>query len=523
MSPPIPQKIATVRLLDEVNAIVSGLRIEDLNALYEQYGMFAKNHFFDPRFKLQRWDGKIRFFSKGGKTYVQLLPEIVESLNDWGYKIKLVDDRFPFDLNIDPIDENYFAEYGWTLGSHQVKAANSIFEEHNGIIRVGTGGGKTLITGVLCHSYLKKGIRLIVIVPNEDLVLQTAQEINAFGFSVGVYYGRKKETDKDVIVSTWQSLNVNPKILSLFGGIIVDECHGANTTTKLAGLLGKEGRNHPVRIGLTGTLPDYHTDKMTVLCHLGPVRAVVSSSELIEKGWLSQLNLVMYHFTEEFKSEHREYIDSLDKEHENKNITYTQFKNKVLFPVFDAEKKYLNGNVDRLEVIVEFIKRVTQQNGNTFILVNTIAMGTKLAKMLGDNAIYISSKNKNRKDIYDLFETSNELIGIATLSLASTGLNIPRIFNLITIDQSKAYIRVVQTIGRGLRKASDKDTVNVFDMFSDTKYAKKHMTQRKKIFKKEKYPFRICKVDYKSPNAVDLMVKAANKTKQEKLAEEVFK
>lgn len=523
MSPPIPQKIATIKLLDEVNAIVSGLRIADLNALYDQYGMFAKNHFFDPRFKLERWDGKIRFFSKGGKTYVQLLPEIIESLNEWGYKIKLVDERFPFNLDIDPIDENYFSEYGWTLGSHQVEAANSIFKEHNGIIRVGTGGGKTLITGVLCDAYLKKGIRLIVIVPNEDLVLQTAQEIGEFDFSVGVYYGRKKETDKDVIVSTWQSLNVNSKILSLFGGIIVDECHGANTTTKLAGLLGNEGRNHPVRIGLTGTLPDYHTDKMTVLCHLGPVRAVVKSSELIEKGWLSKLNLVMYHFQEDFKVEYKEYIDSLEEDHENKKISYTEFKNKVLFPVYDAEKKYLNSNTDRLEVAVEFIKRMTEQNGNTFILVNTIAMGTKLAKMLGDNAIYISSKNKNRKEIYDFFKTSNNLIGIATLSLASTGLNIPRIFNLVTIDQSKAYIRVVQTIGRGLRKADDKDTVNVFDICSDTKYAKKHITQRKKIFKKESYPFRICKVDYKSPEAVDKMVKAANKMKQENLAEEVFK
>lgn len=522
MTPPIPEKVATIKLLDEVNALVSGLRIADLNDLYDQYGLHSKNHFFDPRFKLGRWDGKIRFFSKGGKTYVQLLPEIIESLKEWGYKIKLIDDRFPFDLDIDPIDENYFSDYGWTLGSHQVDAANAIFETHNGIIRVGTGGGKTLITGVLCHAYLQKGIKMIIIVPNEDLVLQTAEEISQFDFSVGVYYGRKKETDKDVIVSTWQSLNVNSKILSLFGGIIVDECHGANTTTKLAGLLGNEGRNHPVRIGLTGTLPDYHTDKMTVLCHLGSVRAVVSSSELIEKGWLSKLNLVIYQFGEEFKEEYREYVDNLPKDDENKDITYTQFKNKILFPVYDAEKKYLNGNTDRLEVAVEFIKRVTEQNGNTFILVNTIAMGNKLAKMIGENAIYISSKIKNRKDIYDLFETENNLVGIATLSLASTGLNIPRIFNLITIDQSKAYIRVVQTIGRGLRKANDKDTVNVFDICSDTKYAKKHITQRKKIFKKENYPFRICKVDYKSPNAVDKMITEANKNKQEKLAQEVF-
>lgn len=523
MSPPIPKKIATITLLDEVSALVSGLRISEINYFFEEYGLLTKNHFFDPKFKLGRWDGKIRFFSKGCKTYVQLLPDIIPVLKDRGYSIELKDERYPFSLNIDPVDVDYFKSYGWELGDHQVRAINSILTNgNNGIIRVGTGGGKTIITAVLCDLYVKAGVKLIIIVPSEDLVLQTEAEIGQFSFSTGVYYGKKKETDKDVIVSTWQSLNANRQILTMFGGILVDECHGANTSTKLSSLLGNEGKNHPIRIGLTGTLPDYHTDKLTVLCHLGPVRAVVKSSELIDKGWLSQLNLVMYQFKEDFKEEYAEYIKSLDSDHENKELTYSQYKNKVLFPVFDAEKRYLNFNNERLEVICKSVKILTEQYGNTFILVNTIEMGKKVAKMLGEDAIFISSKIKNRGEIYDLFKTNKNMIAIATLSLASTGLNIPRIFNLVTIDQSKSFIRVVQTIGRGLRKAEDKSRVNVFDFHSDTKYAKRHYNERRKIFKRENYPFRVCKVDYKSSDCIEKIVKEAAKQAKEKIKEEVF-
>lgn len=526
MTPPIPKKVATITLLDEVSAVISGLRINDIEHFFEGYGLLTKNHFFDPRFKLGRWDGKIRFFSKGCKTYIQLLPDIIPELNDRGYDINLKDNRFSFSLDIESIDSSYFESYGWELGEHQVRAVNSITQNgHNGIIRVGTGGGKTLITAVLCDLYVRMGIKMIVIVPSEDLVLQTAKEISQFTFSVGVYYGKKKEHDLDVIVSTWQSLNTNKKMLTMFGGIIVDECHGANTSTQLAKLLGNEGRNHPVRIGLTGTLPDYHTDKLTVLCHLGPVRAVVKSSELIDKGWLSKLNLVLYQFKEDFKDEYKEFIGSLPEDSEYKDLTYTQYKNKVLFPAFDAEKRYLNSNTERLETICKAIQRLTDQYGNTFILVNTVNMGKKVEKILTSmecDAIFISSKIKNRSDIYDLFKTNKNMIAIATLSLASTGLNIPRIFNLATIDQSKSFIRVVQTIGRGLRKAEDKDMVNVFDFHSDTKYAKRHYNKRLKIFKKEDYPYRICKVDYKSPDCIEQIIKEAGKMSKEKIKDEVF-
>jgi len=519
---PVPKKIATINLVDEVSAIISGLRIADLESLHDAYGLYSKNYFFNPRFKLRRWDGKIRFFTKGGKTYIQLLPDIIKSLTEWGYEIKLKDDRCPFSMDLDPVDKDYFADYGWELGEHQVKAVNSVFEHNNGIIRVGTGGGKTLITGVICDAYVKKGMKLIVIVPTKDLVQQTAKEIGDFDFSVGLYYGLKKETDKDVIVSTWQTLNNERSILTMFEGIIVDECHGTNAETKLADLLGKEGRNHPVRIGLTGSLPDYHTNRMTLFCHLGPVRAVVPASELIDKGWLSQLNLIMYEFKEDFKQDYKEYVDSLPDDDDNKDITYTRFKNEIIFPTYDTEKRYLNSYVERLEVIAQAINILTEQHGNTFILVNTVEIAKKVTKILGDDTIFISSKIKDRSEIYDMFKTATGMKAVTTFSLASTGLNIPRIFNLVTIDLSKSFTRIVQSIGRSLRKADDKDMANVLDFYSDSKYAKRHSAKRKKIYKKENYPFRLCKVDYKSPDCVEKIVKEVNKVAKEKLKNEVF-
>lgn len=510
---PLPEKIATIKLTDEVSAIVSGIRITELNDLFEKYGLYAKNYFFDPRYQMERWDGKIRFFKRGGKTFIQLIPEIIEYLDKCGYKINLVDERVPFSITPTKVDKDYFKKYGWELGKHQVKAINAAFKHNNGIIRVGTGGGKTLITGVLCHRYIKEGFKIIVIVPNKDLVVQTKEEIETFGFSVGTYYQNGKDLDNDVVVSTWQSLANNRKIITMFDAVFVDECHGSKTSTQLASILGNEGRDIPVRIGLTGSLPKHHADLMSVLCHLGPVRAIVKSSELIERGWLAQLNLIMYEYKEDFKDEWEEFKKAESERVDEEKLTYTKFKNNVLFPNFEAEKKYLIHNDERLDILVAFIKEATERYGNSFVLVNTVAFGKKLAKALGEDAIFIASSIKDRKPIYDAFQTNNGIIGVATYSLASTGLNIPRIFNFFTVDGGKSSIRVIQSIGRSLRRAKDKDTANVIDFYSDLKFSKRHAGARRKIYKEEEYPYKVMKVN-NDTNISELIAKLAEKDKK---------
>jgi superfamily II DNA or RNA helicase len=129
------------------------------------------------------------------------------------------------------------------------------------------------------------------------------------------------------------------------------------------------------------------------------------------------------------------------------------------------------------------------------VLVNRIDTGKKLIDILPDS-VFISGEVKldDRKEEYDEIKTSSNKIIIATYGVAAVGINIPRIFNLVLIEPGKSFVRVIQSIGRGIRKAEDKDFVQIWDITSTCKYAKRHLTERKKFYKDAKYPFTITKV-----------------------------
>jgi len=105
-------------------------------------------------------------------------------------------------------------------------------------------------------------------------------------------------------------------------------------------------------------------------------------------------------------------------------------------------------------------------------------------------------KTKNRKEEYDEIKTATNKIIVATYGVAAVGINIPRIFNLVLLEPGKSFVRVIQSIGRGIRKAEDKDHVEIWDLTASTKYAKRHLTERKKYYKDAKYPFSIEKTKY---------------------------
>ena len=139
------------------------------------------------------------------------------------------------------------------------------------------------------------------------------------------------------------------------------------------------------------------------------------------------------------------------------------------------------------------------ENGNTLVLVDRIKAGNGLLERLGDNAVFVSGsmKSKDRKDEYDDVADAQGKIIIATYGVAAVGINIPRIFNLVLIEPGKSFVRVIQSIGRGIRKAQDKDYVDIWDITSTAKFSKRHLTQRKKFYKEANYPFNIAKVDYR--------------------------
>jgi superfamily II DNA or RNA helicase len=160
--------------------------------------------------------------------------------------------------------------------------------------------------------------------------------------------------------------------------------------------------------------------------------------------------------------------------------------------------KFLLEDSKRLETVA---KLVTQVNltGNTLVLVDRVAPGHALVELLGDRAVFVSgaTKGTKRDEEYNEVATSTDKIIVATYGVAAVGINIPRIFNLVLIEPGKSFVRVIQSIGRGIRKAEDKDHVQIWDVTSTCKFAKRHLTKRKVFYKDANYPFTQEKLEWK--------------------------
>ena len=487
------KKAVTLKILDEVNVVFIGLREVDRTYLVEKFKVFARNYRFSPKYTLGPWDGKIMFFYPTGKTYIQLVPEVMQYLSKQSYKIKLIDKRQKFDVRLPVIDDHYLSDYGITLGAHQTDAVNALTQNNGGIFVGGTGAGKTYVSAVLAKLYYEKlNLKTIIIVPTADLIGQTMEELQQF-IDVGEYSGTNKDVDYPCVVSTWQALKNNKAILSKFQVALIDECHGVRGEV-LRDMLNDHGGNICVKIGVTGTLPKDEIDKMAVRITLGTVQHTTTAASLIESGWLAKPTLDIVQLDEDLHDMYDEYV-MVTKE--TPKMTYAKFKQNA-FEDYTSEKAYIRNNVIRNDYIADEIEQLrTKKKGNTFILVNSVAYGKKLVKLI-ENAhfVYGQDEKKVRKEIYDLFEENDDIVVISTFQLASTGLNIKRIFNLIFIDAGKSFIQIIQAIGRGLRKAHDKDSVYILDICCDLKYARRHLTERMSHYRGESYEFSKKKTDY---------------------------
>jgi superfamily II DNA or RNA helicase len=445
-----------------------------------------------PAVRLGRWDGKVGFFQLGGSTYINLLPEILEFLDQRGYDIEVEDTReYRTVFDFDQIDENSFSHIMWPKGhplegqpmamrDYQVEIINRFFENPQSIQEVATGAGKTIVTAALSNAVTPYG-RSIVIVPNKSLVTQTHKDYVNMGLDVGVYFGDDKEYGRTHTICTWQSLNVllkntkNSEAEITIGEfledvvcVIVDEVHMAKADalkTLLTGVMA----HIPIRWGLTGTIPKEEYEWMSIKCALGEVVGSLKAATLQEAGHLSQCH-----------------------------VNVVQLVDHVEYNNYQSELKYLLDTPERLDYIARLADTI-KDSGNTLILVDRVAAGQELVKRLGDNAVFVSgaTKAKDRQDEYDDVATATGKIIVATYGVAAVGINIPRIFNLVLVEPGKSFVRVIQSIGRGIRKAEDKDFVQIWDITSTCKFAKRHLTKRKQFYKEANYPFAVEKTEWK--------------------------
>jgi superfamily II DNA or RNA helicase len=488
-----------ITIINEYNAIISGLSRDHYDYFYNKYGIFVDKYNFSPLYKLGRWDGKKRFFSKNGLVPVNLLNEVVETLENIGYKnFSLVDKRVELELSFENIDKDYFTESGITLGEHQVGSINAILENFGGIIRGGTGAGKTIITAALSDIFNKSNLKCLVIVPNYDLVVQTIKTFNKCLVDVGEYSGKKKDPNHLNVISTWQALNNNKDVIKMFDVVFLDECHTISGQT-ISEIISENCNHMPIKVAMTGTLPKHPCNAMTLKCCFGDVVYEVTASELIDKGWLANIEILCMELSEDFTNEYNIFKKNNP---DAKDITYKQFFNGY-FPDYSSEMSYLTKSMNRNEFIIDFIKDIKQENGNTLVILNSIKHGKYLESMIPNSVfVYGTTKNKDRQKIYDSYKDKNDIIHISTYKLVQAGLDIPRIKNLVILDAGTSYTRVIQSLGRGLRKADDKDMINVFDIHSNCKYSIKHFKSRTRFYKEEKYSFSKMKVPIKKDSSI---------------------
>jgi superfamily II DNA or RNA helicase len=484
-------KKCKIIIRDEVNCKLEGLELSERKALVKKFEYEVPGARYLPSVRLGRWNGKVSYFQLGGSTYINLLEEIIPFLDECGYDIELEDQReYNNKFAFDTITETSFSNKVWPKGhpkvgepivlrDYQVDIINNFLTNPQSVAEIATGAGKTITTAALSYSVQNYG-RTLVIVPNKSLVVQTEEDYRNIGLDVGVYFGDRKEHGKQHTICTWQSLNnllKNTKsgdaeitigdFIEDVVCVIVDEVHMVKGDV-LKSLLTGVMSHVPIRWGLTGTIPKEKFESQSIFVSIGPVIGKLSASDLQDKGVLAQCH-----------------------------VNIVQLQDHSEFSNYQSELKHLLENKDRLDTIAKLTSQIVK-TGNTLILVDRVAAGKELIDRI-PNSVFVSGDTKltERKEEYDEIATSSDKVIVATYGVAAVGINLPRIFNLVLIEPGKSFVRVIQSIGRGIRKAEDKDFVQIWDLTSSCRFSKRHLTKRKEYYREAKYDYTVEKLEYK--------------------------
>ena len=465
--------------------------------LNQYFTFYVPNYQYTPAYKKKIWDGQIRLFNLYGKRiYCGLLDHINQFCIDRKYEVEY--NLHEYDQLISKKD---FFDYVKSLNlkhtpyPHQLAACYHALKTNRSLLLSPTGSGKSLIIYILIRYLLDLNFdikKILVIVPTVGLVNQLYYDFKSYSENNKwdveknlhkIFSGQDKKTDKKIVVSTWQSLYNMPKdFFSDFDAVFGDECHLFKSKS-LVSLMTKL-ENAYFRIGTTGTLDGTLTHKLVLEGLFGSVFKVTSTKKLIEKQLLTDVK-----------------INCL-------NLQYPEEeKNKMKRSAYQDEIKYIVENSKRNE----FIKNLSLNiKGNTLLLFNYVDLHGKVLLDLIEKEskdkkvffIYGGTDADQRENIRNILDLEENAILIASYGTCSTGINIPKIQNVIFASPSKSVIRVLQSIGRGLRKSKGKNQTTIYDISDDLSYKKyinhtmNHLDERIKIYNNEKFPFILKKIKF---------------------------
>ena len=477
-------------LISKINEVYLNLKVdEDLERELTDYFTFeVPGAKFMPHYRRKLWDGKIRLFSPhNGRIYVGLLPYIKEfcSRNSIEYIIEkgVEDERNvirescrDFATSLRPKSRGKLIQFR----DYQIDAIWYAIQRNRCLLLCPTASGKSLIIYTLVRYYHLMNLKTLILVPTTSLVEQMYSDFIDYGWKDEyihrVYAGHDKGSVKPVVISTWQSLyKLHRPYFAQYGCIIGDEAHLFKAKS-LTDIMTRSG-DCKYRFGLTGTLDGTQTHRLVLEGLFGKVTQVITTKELMDSKTLAKLNIncIVLKHTEEECKRIRKY-------------TYAE------------ELNYIVSHKKRNRFIENLCKTI---KGNTLVLFQLVDKHGVLLynelKKLDKKVFFVYGKTttETREKIRKIVEKEKSSLVIASYGTFSTGINIRNINNVVFASPSKSRVRVLQSIGRGLRQSETKTSVKLFDVSDNITYKSRqnftyrHFNERLNIYKQENFNYEI--------------------------------
>lgn len=468
------------------------------------FSMKAENYQFHPSYKMGKWDGFIRFFNVHNSVLsIGLLSELFEFAKN-RYEIQYDSEKK------ETVSVQEFQNFVQSivlpdtidLYDYQFQSAFQAINEKRLCIESVTASGKSLTIYTIIRYLTSINKRILLIVPSVQLVEQMYSDFSDYGFDDislkchTIYGGKIRDFKKQIIVATWQSLNsikkTDENFLELFrgfDGIIVDEAHGAKAK-ELKDIL-ELSINAEWKIGFSGTYPEKflkgsfkNPNWFSIVGSLGPIKVFNTYSDLQKRNIIS--NIKIFNIFLNYK------------DIEKQNLV------KTIAGDYQKEIDYINGDEKRNSFLM---KLVQSQENNILVLFTKIkkhgkVLFEKFKELKGKTVYYIdgSVSAEDREKIRERMETETNIVLLASYGTLSQGVNIKNIHSIIFASGYKSRIKVLQSIGRGLRKHVSKDILKLFDIVDDfsciykgrafKNYGLKHFLERKKMYEKENFEFK---------------------------------
>ena len=462
--------------------------------LADQFTFEVPGAKFMPTYQKKYWDGKIRLFNtQSGEVYIGLLDRIVQFCKDHGYTYEFVESKYyglPFEVN-DRISKEGVKDYMTAISKHkprdyQIDGVYDALRNNRKLLVSPTASGKSLMIYAIIRYFVENKKNTLIVVPTTSLVEQMYKDFADYGWDVGsychkIYAGRERETDSQVIITTWQSIYKLPrKYFERFDVVVGDEAHQFKSKSLVA-IMTKLG-NAKYRYGFTGTLDGTETHKWVLEGLFGPSYKIIKTDELMKKGHVATLDinvLLLKHPAHKFET----------------------FEDEVQYIITHEKRNNLIRNL------------ALDLKGNTLILFARVeAHGEPLYEMINNNTVehrnvffvHGGVPTEDREEIREITEKQNNAIIVASYGTFSTGINIKRLHNVIFASPSKSRIRNLQSIGRVLRKGNGKVKATLYDIADDisTKskknYTLNHLIERIKIYNEENFNYDIVNIPIKN-------------------------